>query len=763
MGTLWQDLKYGARQLARSPGFTAVAILTLALGIGANTAMFGILNTVLLRPLPYEDPERLIRLQRFASFPDIQDCNDQNQTFSALGGFTKAVLDYTGGAEAERFSGTVVTDNLFQLFGARAALGRAFQPGEDKPDGEPRILLGHGFWQTRLGGDAGVVGKTLSFSGKEYVVVGVMPPGFQFPEDDADAWLLLKTELWSSAQHRGVHYLRAFGRLRSGVSLQQAHSDLDVIARRLEKLHPDENTDMRFVPVPLHSFVVRGVRTPLLILLGAVGFVLLIACANVANLLLVRSAARQRELAIRAALGAGRRRIMQQVLTESVLLGLLGGAAGLLVALWLTDLTQTIGPGFIPRVEELQLDTVVLAFTFGVTLLTALLFGGLPAWLAAKSGLQGSLKEGGWSATASTERRRLRSILVVGEVALALILLVGAGLLLRSFDLLRGRDPGFRPEGVLTANLNLPLPEFREIPRRVVFFQQVLENVEALPGVESAALTTELPLTSDYVMHNFIVEGHPPLPVGTEPEGWYRGISPGYFRTLGIPLLRGRNFSIDDRADTLPVVIINDALARLSFSGQDPLGQRLRWARAQNLPAMTIVGVVGDVRSFTLAEGDAPAIYVPYTQERHWWRSSMNVTVRTSVEPLSLVPVLKRAVAGVDSNIPVAKISTLERWVTGSLLGRRYQVLLLGLFALLALALAAVGIFGVLSYAATQRHHEIGIRMALGAQPRDIFRMMLGHGIGLTLLGVALGLAGALALTRVLASLLFEVTPTDPL
>ena len=762
MQTLWQDLRYAARQLGRNPGFTVVAVLTLALGIGANTAMFGILNTVLLRPLPYEEPERLIRLQRFASLPDIEDCNQQNSTYLGLGGFTKATLDYTGGREAERFSGTVVTDNLFQLFGARAALGRTFQPGEDKPDGEHRVLLSHGFWQSQLGGGPAIAGKTVSFSGKEYVVVGVMPPGFQFPEDEADAWLLLKTELWSAAQHRGVHFLRAFGRLRPGVSVQQARGDLDVIARRLEKLYPDENTDMRFVPVPLHSFVVRGVRTPLMILLGAVAFVLLIACANVANLLLVRSAARQRELAIRAALGAGRRRIMQQVLTECVLLGLLGGAAGLVVALWLTDLTQTIGPGYIPRVQEIRLDTTVLAFTFGISLLTALLFGGLPAWQASRPTLQGSLREGGGSATASRERQRLRSLLVVGEVALALILLVGAGLLLRSFDALRGRNPGFRPDGVLTANVTLPLPQFRDIPRRTVFFQQVLESVEALPGVESAALTTEVPLTNDYVMHNYAVEGHPPLPAGTEPEGWYRGISPGYFRTLGIPLLHGRAFNADDRADTLPVVIINDALARLSFPGQDPLGQRLRWARALDLPAMTIVGVVGDVRSFSLADEDAPAIYVPFTQERHWWRSFMNLTVHTSREPHALVPELKRAIAAIDPNIPVAKISTLEELVAGSLVDRRYQLLLLGLFALLALVLASVGIFGVLSYSANQRTHEIGIRLALGARPDHIFRMVLGQALGLTLMGVGLGLAGALALTRLLASLLFQITPTDP-
>ncbi len=762
METLWQDLRYGARQLARSPGFTAVAVLTLALGIGANTAIFSVVNAVLLRPLPYDEPERLVRFRQNQSWPDMADLSELSRTLENFGGYTKINLDYTDRPEAERVNGTAVTGSLFPLLGVEAARGRIFQSTEDQPNGDHLVVISHSFWQTHLGGDAEVVGRSVSFSGSNYTVIGVMPPGFQLPQDEADVWVLLRVELWESAQHRGVHYLRAFGRLNPEAGLEQAQADLDNIARRLAALYPEENTDIRFLAIPLHDYTVRNVRTALLVLLGAVALVLLIACANVANLLLTRNTSRQREIAIRMALGSGRLRLTRQLLTEGLLLALAGGSAGLLLASWLLDLVVALSAQTVPRIDEVGLDNTVLGFSAGLSLLTVVFFGLVPALQFSRPNLQDALKEGG-RGSGGLAHRRFRDSLVAAEVALAFILLVGAGLLLHSLYQLQSVDAGFEPERLLSANITLPPKSYRDIPRRVAFYEQVVERIEALPGVEAVGGTTDLPFASNYVDHDFVIEGRPPLPPGTEPDAFYRGVTPGYFRAMGIPLLRGRVFTDADREGTPLVVIINQRMARDFFSGEDPLGQRIHWARVPQPYSMTIVGVVGNVRSFGLEEEDLPAVYVPFRQEKHWWRTWMNLTVRTSAEPTTLVGPVRAAVAEVDSTIPVADILTMEERMGASVADRRFNLFLLGLFALLALGLAAVGIYGIVSYVTAQRTHEIGIRMALGAQRSSVLRLVVGQGLRLALVGVALGVAGALGLMRFLSTLLFGVTPTDPL
>ncbi len=761
MQTFFQDIRFGCRSLWKQPTFTAVAVITIALGIGGNTAMFSVVNAVLLKPFSFQDPEQLVRVESRNSYPDVADWIQQSRTGENFGGYATFFLDLTQGDEPERIPGSAVTGSLFPLLGVNPALGRTLEPDDDVPGGARVILLSDGFWKRHLGSDPEIVGKPLSFNGDQYTVVGVMPMGFQLPLNRSETWVPTRVVMREASAARGAHMFQAVGRLKTDVSLEQAQADMDNIAARLEELYPEENLDRRFILAPLQEYVARGARPTLVILLGAVGFVLLIACANVANLLLARGAARQREIALRAALGAGRARLFRQLLTESVLLSLAGGALAAPLAFAIVRVVVALGSESIPRLDEIALDGHVLGFALGLSVLTGIVFGLIPAAHATVPRLFDALREGG-RASGSVLPRRFRSGLVVSEMALAVVLLIGAGLLLRSFYQLQNVEPGFDHEKLLTMEFSLPASTYREIPKRILFYQRLLEELGTLPGVESAAATTELPLGSNFVPHNFVVEGKPMDP-GTEPEIYYRGISPGYLDTMGIPLLKGRRFTDQDREGAPSVGIINEALARQLFPDEDPIGQRFRWARRSVLYWITIVGVAGDVRPFGLDVAEQAAVYIPFTQERDWWRTWMHVVLRTTTEPMSLAPAIKSRVAELAKTIPVANIRGMEDLMADSLAPRRARFWLLGGFAAIAMLLAAVGIYGVLSFMVVQRTSEIGVRMALGARRADVLRMVIGEGMLLAIVGIALGVLGALALTGVMSSLLYEVNAADPL
>jgi putative ABC transport system permease protein len=757
-----QDLRLAARLLGKSPGFTLAATLTLALGLGANTAMFSVVYAVMLRPLPFAQPDRLVRIRGGSSYPDLADWVAQARSFEGFAGYRPHFFDLAGAEGAERVEASLVTGDLMRVLGARAALGRLLEPDDDRLGGEKVVLVGHGFWQRRLNGDAAAIGRSVAFAGGTYRVVGVMPPGFRLPEAPlAEVWAPVRVESAQEAEARGAHTLWAIGRLRDGVSLAAAQAEMDAIARRLSEAHPDENKDRRFLLMPLHDFLVRGARPALQVLLGAVAFLLLIATTNVANLLLARAAAREREIAIRSSLGASRWRLLRQLLSESLLLVCLGGAAGVLVASWISELVVRLGPGDVPGLDAVSLDLRVLAFTAGVSLLAAVLFS-LAPWLhACQVSLLGSLKEGGRSGEGRL-RQRVRNALVVSELALALVLLVGAGLLLRSLHHLQSVDPGFDPRGLFTFDLTLPMENYRDIPKRTRLFERVVSDLAGLPGVEKVAAGSELPFGTGSIYHNFVVDGRPPLPVGTEPEIYNRSVSPEYFQTLGMALVRGRGFSRGDDAGAPPVAIINEAAVRAHFAGEDPLGRRIAWARSSPLVWLTIVGVVGDVRASGSGREEVPAVYTPIAQESRPWKTWMAVAVRSSLPPAVLLPAIKRAVARVTPEVPVTRPRTMDDLMAAAAGGRRFNLLLLGSFAALALGLAAVGVHGVISYAVSHRIHEVGVRVALGAAPRDILRLVVGQGFALAAAGAVLGSAGALALSRFVSGMLFGVRAADP-
>ncbi|HEV8254183.1 MAG TPA: ABC transporter permease [Vicinamibacteria bacterium] len=762
MRTLTQDLRLAARLLAKSPGFTLAATLTLALGLGANTAMFSVVYAVMLRPLPYAQPDRLVRVRGGSSYPDLADWTSQAQSFEGFGAYRPHFYDQAGAEGAERIEASLVTGDLMRILRAKAALGRPLQAEDDRPGGEKVVVVSHSFWRRRMSGEADAVGRSVTFAGGTYRVIGVMPPSFRLLEaDKAELWAPVRVESAQEAEARGAHTLWAVGRLRDGVSLEAAQAEMDAVARRLAEAHPDENKDRRFVLMPLHDFLVRGARPALQVLLGAVAFLLLIATTNVANLLLARAASREREIAIRASLGASRWRLLRQLLCESLLLVALGGAAGILVAAWISELVVRLGPADVPGLDSVSLDLRVLAFTAGVSLLAALLFS-LAPWLhACQVSLLGSLKEGGRTGEGQV-RHRVRNALVVSELALALVLLVGAGLLLRSLHRLQSIDPGFDPSRLFTFDLTLPMESYHDIPKRTRLYESVLTDLATLPGVEKVAAGSELPFGTGMIYHNFVVEGRPPLPVGTEPEIYSRSVSPEYFATLGIALVRGRGFSRADDAGAPPVVVINEAAARAHFAGEDPIGRRIAWARATPLVWMTIVGVVGDVRASGTGREEVPAVYAPIAQESRPWKTWMTVAIRSSLPPSVLLPAVKRAVARVAPAVPVTRPRTMDELMAASAVARRFNLLLLGAFAALALALAAVGVHGVISYAVGHRIHEVGVRVALGATPRDILRLVVGQGFVLAAGGAVLGSVAALGLSRFVSGMLFGVRATDP-
>jgi putative ABC transport system permease protein len=754
------DFKFALRSLGKNPGFTLIAVLTLALGIGANTAIFSVVNGVLLRPLPYPNPERLVTLRSNQSVPELDDLQAQSQSFESIGGVSYQAADYSGGKEPIQIELGLVASDFFRVLGARAVLGRTLTVEDDRFGGERVLVLGHGLWQRQFGGDSGIIGKTINLAGQAYTVVGVAAPDFRAPRPSLEAFVPIHVFYPIAAKSRGAHLLRVYARLRPGTTIADAQNELRVIDQRLAQANPDENKNRQSVLMSLHERMVGNVRPALLILFGAVGLVLLIACANFANLLLARMASRTQELMVRAALGAGRGRLIRQVLVESMVLSLLGGLAGLLVGSWGMDALLALKPEDLPRVENVHLDGSVLFFTMALALITGVLFGLLPAWQATRVEISGALGAAGRSVTSA--RSHFRNILVVAELGLALVLLIGAGLLGKAFWQLTSVAPGFNPENVVTMRVELPEARYKTVKPQTQFREQVLDNMNALPGVE-AALVSEMPLGGNAINHNFIIEGRPPIPTGEEPELYSRSIMGDYFKVLGIPLLQGRALNRDDRADAPAVGVINESMARQYFREQNPIGARIRWARSEGVDWITIVGVAGNVRHFGLANSEEPAIYTPYAQSGQDWKRWSEFVIRTPGKTEApLVSQLKKMVWNVDPTIPVTQVRPMSDVLSVSLAEQRFNTLLLGIFAAVALLLASVGLYGVLAFSVAQRTREIGIRMALGAQGGDVLRLVLRQGLILSVLGVAAGISVSLAGTRVLRGLLYGVAPTDP-
>ncbi len=758
MGNLWQDARYGLRRMLSAPGFTLVVILTLALGIGANTAIFSVVNAVLLKPLPYQEPARLVVLRGNQSALELADLRAWSQSFVEMGGATRQMLDYTGGSEPLQIRGGMITGGFFNVLGVSAAFGRTLNYNDDKPGGAFVAVLSHGLWQKLFNGDPQIVGKTLPLSGNNYTVVGVMPPSFKSPRDEAELYVPLQVAYPLAAAFRGVHFLSVYARLKPGVTIEQATNEQRLFDQRMGEANPDTSKNRRTTLIPLHERMVGDTRTALWVLFGAVGLVLLIACVNFANLLLARGATREQELVVRMALGASRWRLTRQMLTESVLLACLGGAAGLMLAWWGVELLVSLKPENLPRLEAIKVDAGVLIFALAVSVATGLIFGLAPAWAAARVSVSESLKEGG-RGTVGGVRQRVRSGLVVIELALALILLVGAGLLIKSFWQLRQVQPGFNPNSLLTMRMELPETRYKEIPKQMQFRRAVLERVNSLAGVQ-AALISELPMSDESLNHDFTREGWN-LPTGDEPNVQTRSVMGDYFHAMQIPLLVGRDFTPQDKEEAPLVGIANQTLVERYFKNENPLGKRVRWARNPPDTWITIVGVVGDVKHFGLDTPEEPALYTPYTQAGAPWKRWNMLVVRTQGEPHAFADAIKKQIWQVDAQLPVTKLQTMPELMALSFAERRFNMLLLGIFAAVALVLAAIGIYGVISYAVSQRTHEIGVRMALGAQSNDVMRLVIGHGLKLASLGVAFGWAGAFGLTRLMATMLFGVRPTD--
>ena len=781
MHTLWQDIRYGLRALASHVGFTIVAILTLTLGIGANTAIFSVINGVLLQPLPYHDPSQLMILSEKSpefdnmsiSYPNLQDWQRENRSFSSLAGHRWADYDLTGNGMPEHLDGRMVSASFFSTFGIKPVRGRDFEPREDHLGAAHVVMISGGLWNRRFGSSPDIIGKMITLSGQGYTVIGVVPPDFRF-WGSADVFTLLGQ--WDDvlARSRETHPgLRAIGRLKPGISREQAHSDLNSIAAQLAQAYPKSNAHHGVNIKPLAQDIVGDVRPALLVLLGAVGFVLLIACANVANLLLARSATRRREMAIRAALGASQGRMMRQVLTEGVLMAVAGGAFGLLLAHWGTKAVVAAIPGGLPRMEEIGVDGWVLAFTLALSVVTGVVFALAPALQMSRMELQTTLREGSRGSTGG--QHRLRSVLMVAEVAASLVLLIGAGLMLRSMWQLSRVKPGFNPDNMLTFSLGLSPANRSSADRIRNAYRDIAQNVLSLPGVEGVGVGDDVPLSGNDSELPFWVSGRP-RPSSQSEMLWalLYDVTPGYLRAMDIPLLRGRFVSDTDVKGSARVAVIDETMAKGLFPNGDPVGQSIRIAVPEGFPPgldgpIEIVGVVGHVKHFGLDTDSSSKvqyqIYLPVVQLPDQLLTlvagGMTMMVRTTVDPLSLVSAVRSRISERDSQQPIFDVQTMDRRVSDSVAGRRFSMLLLGVFAGLALVLAAVGIYGVISYTTTQRTHEIGIRIALGAKRADVVRMVVGHGLRLSLIGIGAGLAAALALTRLMSSMLFGVRPTD--
>jgi len=774
MNNLINDFRYAFRSLLKHPGFTAIAVITLALGIGANTAMFSVINAVLLRPLPYQQPERLVTIweespqrdmyQIPVSFANLTEWREQTQTFDQISAYTFTNLNLTGAGEPARLSTIRASANLFPLIGAAPMLGRQFLSEEDKDGGNRVVILGHAVWQNRFGSEQGIIGKSITLNNQSHTIVGVMPPSFQFPvgfgyqgkvvNESIDVYVPLAPA--ADETRRGNYSFFALGRLKPGATIAQARADMTAIEGRLEQQYPDSNTGIGVSLIPTAEQTVKEIRPALLVLLGAVAFLLLIACANIANLLLARAASRQKEIGIRIALGATRTGVVRLLLIETLILSLAGGCLGLLIAFWGTEALLALTPDNIPRLNEIGIDARVFGFTLAVSVATGLLFGLIPAIQASKPDPNGALKDGSRGLLGSVAGKRTRSALVTVEVALALVLLIGAGLMIKSFLKLQQMNLGFNPENVLTTDVTLSENTYAEAHQQVAFFQRALERIQSLPGVKSAAATTGLPLTVSLNGSDFRIEGRPEPESGQERIVNTRIVSPGYFPTLDIPLIKGRDFSDRDKRDGPNAAIINNDLARVYFPNEDPLGKRITFDDGQNW--ISIVGVIGDVKQLGLDSSAQPEVYLPYLQAPSL---SMSLVVRAANDPLSLAAAVKNQIQTIDKDLPIDDAQTLQQLLAESVSGRRFNMLLLTVFAVVSLLVAIVGIYGVMSSAVTQRTQEIGIRMALGARAADVLTMVVRNGMSLALIGVAIGLAGSFALTRLLATLLFQVTPTD--
>ena len=761
--TMLQDLRYAIRTLGRSPGFTACAVLTLALGIGANTALFSVIDRVLLSPLPYPQPQDLVAGVRHDSATNVRDIQRQTRTLAQGGGITIERVDYTGGAEPVQIRAGYVNAGFFPTFGITPMLGHLMTPEEDVGGGPQDAVVSYQFWQNFLSHDPQVIGRTIPLGGKSYTVIGVLPSGLVLPREKADVFLSVWVEYPQAEKNRGMHVLHTYWRLQPGVSVAQAQAEMAAIDRQLIQDHPDTEKKRQTILVPLQEFLVANIRTALLVLFGAVGLVLLIACANFAMLLTTRGLARRRELTVRAALGAASGRLLRQTLTESTLLSLAGGAVGLVLARWGTTFLVALKPAALDRFQGVHMDPRLFLFVLGVSLVTGIVFGMASTSAAAPSGIAESLKESARSTTAGASSHSFQKSLISAEFALALVLLVGAGLLMKGFSRLRAVDPGFTPDNLTTMRVELPRARYATIPAQTAFRRELQARLDALPGVE-AAMITDLPLGGNYVSHGVVVDGQASVPVGSEPSAQDLSIMGDYFHVMQIPLRAGRSFTPADREGQPLVAIVNEEFVREFLPHQAPVGARIDWS-PQDGPHkwMTIVGVAADVRQAGLNQAVDPALYTPYAQTDERWKSWMTLVLRTRTPPTAaLVDNVKKQVWSMDGQVPVGEVRSMIDMMALSLAQQKFNMLLLGLFAGLALALASVGVYGLVSYRVGQRVHEIGVRMALGAQPRHVLALTVADGAKLALIGIAMGIAGALALTRVMTSLLFEVKPTDP-
>jgi putative ABC transport system permease protein len=767
MNTLLQDLRFAVRTFGKQPAFTLVAIVTLALGIGANSAIFSIINGVLLKSLPFKEPENVIKLWEYipggfqgtVSVPNLKDWREQNSVFSQIAAYQFQNFGLQSKDAPERVRAAIVSPEFFDVLGVPPQLGRTIAEGEDQ-EGKHRVaVLSHELWQSKFAADADIIGKPMLLGGENFTVIGVMPASLRYPSQTTELWVPLVISPQQAAS-RDSHSFFALARLKPGVTFQQAQEEMSGIARRIEEQYPDQQTNRGILLIQAQEEMVRRIRPALVVLLVAVGFVLLICCTNVANLLLARAAARRKEIAIRLALGAGRLRLLRQLLTESALLSLLGAGLGLFIAYWGVKLLVKLATGILPRANEVTLDGRVVLFTFGLALVTAMVFGLAPALQATRADMQNDLKSSS-TATGNQQRNWLRGLLVVGEVAAALVLLIGASLLMKSFARLQQTESGLQSENVLTAGIALPDSKYKTAEEISRFHQQMLEKVSALPGVQSAGIISKLPLQEWGYNGTIQIEGQAPRPLNNNSFVEFRAVSPDYFNVLGIPLRAGRLLNNNDQAGTSSSILINEALVRQFFADQDAVG---KFISRGGTDKYQIVGIVGDVKQSGLTQATRPEIYWPYTQSPDTGLSgSVSLVVRTVGAPTALTSAIRNAVLAVDPAQPIYNVQTMEEVIAASVSDRRLNTLLLGLFAGIALTLALIGVYSVMSYMVVQHTREIGIRMALGARARDVLQLVIAQGAVLAILGIGIGIGLSLMLTRLLGSLLYNISPNDPL